>query len=242
MGKVCMDSWLLICCFQLGFLAQLTSTLILLWRVVTDPQGLQGINMKSQTMLLVASVVRVFWVMDTEFGDHHFPFIELIASILAYSGFIGYVQYQKHKGENTIYDKQNETFPVRYIYGGCAIPAVLIFFEYDQGWWGWYTSSILVGYSIFLECGAMVPQNILLQPNRGHIKAITGLTLVLLAAARFFRIMFWALLMYNGEWHKTLMLADLLHCGLLFTFCQKYYAAVKAGQEQVSLSPLGDVV
>ena len=130
--KVCMDSWLLICCFQLGFLAQLTSTLILLWRVVTDPQGLQGISMKSQTMLLVASVVRVFWVMDTEFGDHHFPFIELIASILAYSGFIGYVQYQKHKGENTIYDKQNETFPVRYIYGGCAIPAVLIFFEYDQ--------------------------------------------------------------------------------------------------------------
>ena len=62
------------------------------------------------------------------------------------------------------------------------------------------------------------------------------------AVARGFRILFWILLMVNGEYHKTLMVADLSHCALLGSFGVKYYEAVKKHDISISLNPVSESV
>ena len=87
---------------------------------------------------------------------------------------------------------------------------------------------MFVSFSIFLEGAALVPQLVHLRQNKDP-EGLTSSYLYCLGGSRVVRFFFWMNMITNSDSFWYLILADLLHTGLLIGFFYEYHVTIKSG-------------
>lgn len=208
--------------FTLGYYVEHIGSAIMIYKLHKQ-KSIYGISIGTQTCLLVATVARIFWMLDTQLTRLALAQLEIWIA-LAMHGYIVYLCYSYkdniYKGVKELYLKS----PALII--GC----LLLSFIFHPGSKGnfFFTLQMFVSFTIFLEAVSILPQIAHLRQNKDP-EGLTSTYLYFLGGSRIGRFFFWIAMISNNDTFWYLILADLIHTGLLIGFFYTYKVAVKTG-------------
>lgn len=80
-----------------------------------------------------------------------------------------------------------------------------------------FSSQVFVSLGIFSEAIGLIPQLYMIRKTI-DCWDLSELYIVFLGAARFFRLLFWLKMYFDGNKFISLIVADVIHCATLFNF------------------------
>lgn len=150
--------------------------------------------------------------------------IEIIMAV-ALHAYIILLCYQL---KDTIYKGVKEFFlKFPFLIGLCFLLS-LVFHPGSKGDF-FFTLQMLVSFTIFLEALALLPQLQHLRQKHDS-EGLTSTYLYCLGGSRAVRFFFWVAMISNNDTFWYLILADLVHTGLLIVFFIEYRRAVKSNK------------
>jgi|EP00908_Phaeocystis_cordata_P011674 hypothetical protein len=210
--------------------AFLSSTLLLLWRVLNDPKrGALGISLHAQRLNLAAVLLRCLWVVQGHFSTSWLTYIEATLSIFATVALAVVIDPQLAPyaigwlpPERRPLCATPEAFPSVPLFAGCLLFALCLApLHAESAQWGFAAAAI------YVEAGGVLPQRALLLKTKA-LPALTSHAFFLLAIAGALRLAMWVVLMLEGELHVLLMLGDFLHTAFLADFVVIYFRSLAA--------------
>jgi len=195
--------------FVLSYIIQLVASGILLHRIQTV-KSIYGLSVDSQICLLLATLSRCVWtlntrIMETNFLLTIFAAFELLASCLAAIWLVGSFFKLRH----TTTQQCPKFLSARVIAPITLLLAVLI----NPGNWLNMTVQVLVAFTMYLEAAALIPQLWLVRKME-DVEALTSNYVGILIIARAVRMIFWVIMFFDGQKFICLFTADVLHTAL----------------------------
>jgi len=210
-----MDIWL----FVLGYIIHLLGSGLLLYKIKSQ-QSIYGLSIDTQVCFLVATVSRVIWTMETRLIDTYLAYLELFGACLA-SGYIVYLSFFKYYYSTTEHAQWYLRAPVL----SAAAMVLAFFFNPSTDWW---STQILVAFTMYLEGLALVPQLWLMQ-RMDDIEPLTSHYVAMLIAARAVRMIFWVVLFMKGDKFIQLFVGDFMHTLFALDYAYLYAKRIRQG-------------
>ena len=205
-----MDS--LIVFFAMGYMMQFVGQAFLV-RGIIKSCSIDGLNLDGQIMLMISTLCRVFWFMDTSLYELKLVIVEVAVSI----AIQGYILYLFYKHRHSQYLKIKSFLNIYTLLPSCFLLSFLM--NPSESWFS--LNDILISFSFYLESLAMLPQIYQINKLR-QVDVRIGNYLTSLAFARLIRIIFWLRYAQNGEYFLSLLFADILHTLVLADFLWLY--------------------
>jgi len=199
-------------------LSHLVSIFILLQKMRSS-HSCSGISFKSQILYLMVYCTRyldIFWTFTHSAWNTTFKLL-----FLASSAYTLYLMINDYK---PTHDPGLDTFKVQYLFGGSAVLAILLPYEYTP-------VEMLWAFSIWLESVAILPQLFMLQ-RTGEAETITTHYLFALGIYRALYILNWFYRYFiNGHVDSIALMAGILQTVLYSDFFWIYYTKVLQGKK-----------
>ncbi len=218
--------------FIIGYILQHIATLSQIQRILKK-KNTECISMETNIMFLIGALSRIFWMWDSMLKGFWLSYIEVLMGL----GSLLYILFLFRKNKNI--DYQENKLPW-YFKLQVLIPLVLLLaFFFHPGSKGSYylTLQMFVSLSIFSESIGLIPQLWMIKFEK-DTGSLSQFYVLFLAVARFFRLLFWLQMYFDGNKFISLIIADLVHCILLSDFV---YNVIK-NWNKVTLPVFGDTV
>lgn len=176
------------------------------------------ISLETNVLFLVGALSRLGWIWDSMLHQYTISYIEIICAVLTLSHLI--YLYQKYK-VNTYLAGEVELPSYLKLYTLIPLAIVLSFFINPGD--GYFTDQFFVSLGIFSEAFGLLPQSYMIKKSK-DTGEISELYIVFLGIARFFRLLFWIKMYFEGAKFFGLIVIDFIHCILISGFI---YNAIK---------------
>ena len=94
------------------------------------------------------------------------------------------------------------------------------------------TKQMLVSFSIYMECAALLPQCVIMKRNR-EVEVLTSHYVMILMVSRLCRLIFWIKMYLDGTAFVELIIADCIHTVLLADFAYEYFKSIRSGKKML---------
>lgn len=200
--------------FEIGYILQHMATCAQILKM-KNKRNTEVVSFETNILFLIGAISRLVWMWDSMLKGMFLSYIEIILA-LGTSIYFVYV-FNKYKVNN--YYAAEIKLPF-YLKLTVLIPLVtLLSFLFHPGIKGkyYFTIQMFVSLSIFSEAIGLLPQLYMIarQKDTGDL---SKMYVVFLGFARLFRLFFWLKMYYDGNRFIPLIVADVLHCVLLFNF------------------------
>jgi ER lumen protein retaining receptor len=200
--------------FEIGYILQHAATLYQINTMLKKKKS-ELVSLETNLLFLMGACSRLIWIWDSMLKGFFLSYIEII---LAFASLV-YIIYlhQKFKVNNMVL---NEVRLPIYLRIEVLIPVILLLsFFFHPGTKGayYFTSQMFVSLSIYAESIGLLPQLHMIHQEK-DTGSLSQYYVVLLAFARFFRLLFWLKMYLDGNKFISLILADLVHCALISNF------------------------
>jgi len=209
-----MDVWL----FILGYLIQFAGSAVLLYKIILSG-SIYGLSIDTQICLLIATICRCIWSLETRLVETWLAYFELSLS----TGVAVLLCYTTVTLRHTT--TRSPWWPLRCF---VTVPATILLAVLFHPGSYWITVQTLVAFSMYLECVALLPQLYLMR-RMIDIEPFTSLYVVLLIISRIIRMLFWAILFWKGEHFLGLFLADAIHSALSVDYLYLWWNKLRNG-------------
>jgi ER lumen protein retaining receptor len=155
---------------------------------------------------------------DSMLKGFFLAYIEIIIGFVS----LFYILFLFHKYKGSDYYSVDYKMPP-YLKLYVLLPVVIalsFFFHPGNKNNYYYTNQMFVSLGIFSEAIGLLPQLYYIRRvnDTGNVSQYYG---VCLAIARFFRLLFWIRMYFDGNKFMSLIVADVIHCIFLFDFTYK---------------------
>ena len=195
--------------FVLGYLIQVIASAVLVYKVVSV-RSIYGLSLDTQLCYFFATLSRCVWTMNTRILDSH-PALAVIAILeLAMSVFFTVILVYLFRDLAHTTTQQVPT----HLSALVILPSVFILgIIVNPASWLGFNSQSLVAFTMYAEAVALIPQLWLIR-KMDDVEALTSHYIGLLVVARAVRMIFWLVLLIDGETFLCLFLADVFHTAL----------------------------
>lgn len=211
--------------FVVGYVIQLIASGILLYRVLTV-KSIHGLSMDTQFSYLFATIARCVWTLNTRIVDTHalitvMAATELVASTIS----TGFIVFMFHRLRHTASESEGSILLTwKFLTPLCLVGACIV----NPGAWFRVSLQILVGFTMYIEAVALIPQLSLLR-KMSDVEALTSHYIGLLVIARFVRVCFWIVLYVGGDTFLCLLFADMFHTVLCADYMYLWVRKLRHG-------------
>lgn len=200
--------------FEFGYLIQHVATISQILRI-RQKKNVELVSLETNLLFLLGSLARMVWMWDSMLRKFWLSYVELLIGIgsLIYIIFL----YQKYK-VNDYYNNEIK-IPI-FIKMYVLLPVIFILsFLFHPGKKGdyYFTMQMFVSLNVYSEAVGLLPQLYVIQHTKdtGNVSQWYAICLGL---ARFCRLLFWVKMYIDGNKFISLLIADFIHCLLLFNF------------------------
>ena len=210
--------------FEIGYILQHAATLVQISTMLKKKKS-ELVSLETNVLFLIGALSRLIWMWDSMLKGFFLSYIEIILAFasLVYIIFL----YQKFKVNNMVL---NEIRLPIYLRFEVLIPVTLLLsFFFHPGSKGayYFTIQMFVSLSIYAESIGLLPQLYMIRQEK-DTGSLSQWYVVLLAFARFFRLMFWLKMYLDGNKFISLILADVVHCVLISSFVYNVFANINS--------------
>jgi ER lumen protein retaining receptor len=200
--------------FEFGYILQHAATIFQILRIQSR-KSTEILSLDTNILFLIGAVSRLVWMWDSMLKGFFLAYIEIILALasLVYIIFL----YNKYK-VNTLVTNEIRLPTFMKVEVLIPVACVLSFFFHPGAKNEYYfTLQMFVSLSIFSEAIGLLPQWYIISKEK-DTGNISQFYVVFLGFARLFRLFFWIQMYYQGMKFGSLIVADLIHCALLFNF------------------------
>jgi ER lumen protein retaining receptor len=200
--------------FEFGYILQHAATIFQIFRIKSR-KSTEIISLDTNILFLIGALSRLVWMWDSMLKGFFLAYLEIIMAFisLVYIIFL----YSKYK-VNTLVTNEIRLPVFMRVQVLLPIVCVLSFFFHPGVKNNYYfTIQMFVSLSIFSEAIGLLPQWYIISKEK-DTGNISQFYVVFLAFARLFRLLFWISMYYQGMKFGSLIVADLIHCAVLFNF------------------------
>lgn len=203
--------------FEVGYLLQHVATIMQIMTIYRR-KSIELVSIDTNYMFLLGAIFRLAWMHDSMLGDFPLAYIEVVLALFTL-GFIIYV-YHTYRNQASSMDFQFESETPIWTKTQVLFPIVLVlsfFFHPGDKNKYYLTLQMCVSAFIFSESIGLIPQLYMIKNNKdvGNVNHYYG---VILGLSRFFRLLFWLQMFFDGMSFYSLMIADLVHTIVLADF------------------------
>eukprot|EP00916_Digyalum_oweni_P003035 GHVL01005520.1.p1 GENE.GHVL01005520.1~~GHVL01005520.1.p1 ORF type:complete len:194 (+),score=13.71 GHVL01005520.1:18-599(+) len=191
-----MEIWL----FIGGYSIHLVASLLLIWKIHKS-KSVYGLSFDTQVCYLLACISRCIWSVNTRLVETYAAYLELAASTIA----AVVLCYLCHRYRHTTTHQAWKGVSCWMLVPVTLVVAML--FHPGMAWW---SSQILVAFTMYIEAVALLPQQYLMRRMK-EIEPITSHYVGFLILSRILRLVFWGWLYMQG------LLKDIIY------ICKIYY-------------------
>lgn len=205
--------------FEFGYLVQHVATIAQIMRI-RQKKSTELISLETNLFFLMGSIARMFWMWDSMLKSFWLSYVELLIGVASLV-YIIYL-YLKYKEENYYYNLKTPIYLKMYV----LLPVIaLLSFLFHPGSKGKYYLSMqmFVSLNVYSEAVGLLPQLHIIRTTK-DTGNVSHWYAICLGLARFCRLLFWVKMYFDGNKFISLLIADFIHCLLLFTFV---YSVVK---------------
>lgn len=200
--------------FELGYILQHAATIFQILRIQSR-KSTEIISFDTNIMFLIGALSRLVWMWDSMLKGFFLAYIEIIMALtsLIYIIFL----YNKYKINTLV---ANEIRLPVFMRVQVLLPIVCVlsfFFHPGAKDNNYFTFQMFVSLSIFSEAIGLLPQWYIISKEK-DTGNISQFYVVFLGFARLFRLFFWIQMYYQDMKFGSLIVADFIHCLLLFNF------------------------
>ena len=197
--------------FEGGYLLQHIATLFQIMKILRKRSN-ELVSLETNVLFLIGALSRIGWMWDSMLKKFWLAYIEIFLAI-ASLGYIIYLFFNNFS-QNYVYNAKPLPY---YLKLYVLIPVVIILsFLFNPGD-QMFSSQVFVSLGIFSEAIGLIPQLYMIRKTI-DCGDLSELYIVFLGAARFFRLLFWLKMYFNGNKFISLIVADVIHCATLFNF------------------------
>lgn len=200
--------------FEIGYILQHLATCAQIMKIL-QKKNTEVVSSDTNYLFLIGALSRLVWMWDSMLKGLFLSYVEIIMALVTSVYFI--YLYNKYKINNYY---AHIIVPPVYLKLVVLVPLVLVlsfFFHPGQKGAFYLTIQMFVSLSIFSESIGLLPQLYMITRSQ-ETGDLSKLYVVFLGFARFFRLLFWLQMFYEGSHFYSLIIADLIHCVLLFNF------------------------
>ena len=195
--------------FVLSYLIQLLASGILLYKI-WSVRSVYGLSLDTQVCLLLATISRCVWTLNTRIIETH-AVLTIIAAMELFlctlSGALFAYLFRNFRHTSITATPFALSYPV------LMMIATVLAYLVNPGKWFAVSNQILVAFTIYIEAVALAPQLWMVR-KIGDVEALTSHYIGLLVIARIVRMLFWIVIFFDGQRFLCLFVADLLHTAL----------------------------
>jgi ER lumen protein retaining receptor len=200
--------------FEFGYILQHAATIFQIFRIKSR-KSTEIISLDTNILFLIGALSRLVWMWDSMLKGFFLAYLEIIMAFISLV-FIIFL-YSKYK-VNTLVTNEIRLPVFMRVQVLLPIVCVLSFFFHPGVKNNYYfTIQMFVSLSIFSEAIGLLPQWYIISKEK-DTGNISQFYVVFLAFARLFRLLFWISMYYQGMKFGSLIVADLIHCAVLFNF------------------------
>ena len=170
------------------------------------------ISLETFVLFLIGSLSRMIWTFDSLLKDYFLNYVELTLSVFLL-GYAIYLQQKYVESNYCINDVKLPVFLKLYVLIPVVFVLSLLFNPGDE----FFSSQIFVSFGMFSEAIGLLPQLYIIKKSRDS-SDLSGLYIVCLGIARFFRLIFWFEMYLIDNQFLSLIIADLIHTLSLSNF------------------------
>jgi len=200
--------------FEFGYILQHAATIFQIFRI-RKKKSTEIISLETNIMFLIGALSRLAWMWDSMLKGFFLAYIEIVLAIVSLV-YIIYL-YRKYKG-NTLVTEEIRLPTLMRVEVLLPLVCILSYFFHPGSKRGYGLNfQMFVSLSIYSEAIGLIPQWYMItrEKDTGNISQFY---VVFLAFARLFRLLFWIKMYYDGMKFGNLIIADLIHCAVLFNF------------------------
>lgn len=200
--------------FEIGYILQHLATLFQAKRVY-EKKSTELVSIETKVMFLIGALSRVIWMWDSMLKGFWLSYIEMILGLGSLGCFFYLFNYYRNRENWTPTKAMPFYYKLQFL-----IPLVFVLaFFFHPGTKGayYFTMQMFVSLSIFSESIGLLPQLSLIRSEK-ETGNLSKFYVLFLAVARFFRLLFWVQMLFEGNKFISLIIADLIHCILIFQF------------------------
>jgi ER lumen protein retaining receptor len=202
--------------FEIGYILQHIATLSQA-QTILKKKKTELISIETNVMFLIGAISRLVWMWDSMLKSFWLSYVETVLGL----GSLGLIFYffRTYKNSLNNLDDSSNKLPI-YFRLQILIPivAILAFFFHPGSKNSYYMSmQMFVSLSIFSESIGLIPQLWMIKHEK-ETGSLSKYYVLFLAVARFFRLLFWLQMYFEGNKFISLIIADLVHCILISDF------------------------
>jgi len=200
--------------FEFGYILQHAATIFQIFRIKSR-KSTEIISLETNILFLIGAISRTVWMWDSMLKGFFLAYVEMILGIssLVYIIFL----YRRYKVNTLV---TNVIRLPTFMRVEVLLPIIcLLSFFFHPGSKGefYFTLQMFVSLSIYSEAIGLLPQWYIISKEK-DTGNISQFYVVFLGFARLLRLVFWIQMYYQGQKFGSLIVADLIHCALLFNF------------------------
>lgn len=200
--------------FEIGYLLQHIATVSQILRIQRK-RSTEMVSVETNIMFLIGAIARLAWMWDSMLKGFFLAYLEVAAALAT----LTYIIYLYYKNKRHSFYQEEIKIP-KYIRLEVLLPIILVLsFLFHPGQKNAYYLSMqmFVSLNIYSEAIGLLPQLFIIKQEKdtGNLSQFYA---VFLGIARFFRLLFWVKMYVDGNKFMSLIIADLIHCLLLFDF------------------------
>lgn len=197
--------------FEGGYLLQHVATMFQIMKILRKRSN-ELVSLETNVLFLLGALSRIGWMWDSMLKNFYLAYIEILLALVT-SAYIIYLFYINNR-DNYLYQTVNlPPFLKLYV----LVPVVIVLsFLFNPGS-TFFSSQVFVSLGIYAEAIGLLPQLYLIRKTN-DVGDLSELYIVFLGAARFFRLLFWLKMYFDGNKFLSLIIADVIHCATLFNF------------------------
>jgi ER lumen protein retaining receptor len=200
--------------FEFGYILQHAATIFQIFRIQSR-KSTEIISLETNILFLIGAISRTVWMWDSMLKGFFLAYVEMILGISSLV-YIIYL-YRRYKVNTLV---TNVIRLPAFMRVEVLLPIIcLLSFFFHPGAKGeyYFTLQMFVSLSIFSEAIGLLPQWYIISKEK-DTGNISQFYVVFLGFARLLRLIFWIQMYYQGQKFGSLIVADLIHCALLFNF------------------------